>query len=170
MLRHRVIALTDDGMTTSEIAEVLGIPPGTVRSRIARGRAALADILGEALNDSVRDAVRFSLDVMGVDRVEPAFDIGLAWDLDTATVAFSGRVPVTHRGTAAGVINAGGSFGQFVFAPLLQTLISLLGWMGAMWGLAVIALLALPLVKTVAGPAPVGGAARHATMLSNGTL
>jgi RNA polymerase sigma-70 factor (ECF subfamily) len=30
----------------AEIADVLGIPPGTVRSRIARGRAALADRLG----------------------------------------------------------------------------------------------------------------------------
>jgi RNA polymerase sigma-70 factor (ECF subfamily) len=30
----------------AEISEVLGIPPGTVRSRIARGRAALADSLG----------------------------------------------------------------------------------------------------------------------------
>lgn len=30
----------------AEIAAVLGIPPGTVRSRIARGRAALAGILG----------------------------------------------------------------------------------------------------------------------------
>jgi RNA polymerase sigma-70 factor (ECF subfamily) len=30
----------------AEIAEVLGIPPGTVRSRIARGRAALAEALG----------------------------------------------------------------------------------------------------------------------------
>lgn len=30
----------------AEIAEVLGIPPGTVRSRIARGRAALAPLLG----------------------------------------------------------------------------------------------------------------------------
>jgi RNA polymerase sigma-70 factor (ECF subfamily) len=29
-----------------EIAEVLGVPPGTVRSRIARGRAALARHLG----------------------------------------------------------------------------------------------------------------------------
>lgn len=29
----------------AEIAEVLGVPPGTVRSRIARGRAALADAL-----------------------------------------------------------------------------------------------------------------------------
>jgi len=31
----------------AEIAEVLGIAPGTVRSRIARGRARLADLLGD---------------------------------------------------------------------------------------------------------------------------
>lgn len=34
------------GLDYAEIGEVLGIPPGTVRSRIARGRAALADRLG----------------------------------------------------------------------------------------------------------------------------
>ena len=33
------------GLDYGEIAEVLSIPPGTVRSRIARGRAALADQL-----------------------------------------------------------------------------------------------------------------------------
>ncbi len=32
-------------LSYDEIAEVLAIPPGTVRSRIARGRAALADML-----------------------------------------------------------------------------------------------------------------------------
>ena len=32
-----------------------------------------------------------------------------------------------QQGQAAGVINAGGSFGQFVFAPLLQKLIALFG-------------------------------------------
>jgi MFS family permease len=30
------------------------------------------------------------------------------------------RLPLEVRGTASGVINAGGSFGQFVFAPILQ--------------------------------------------------
>jgi RNA polymerase sigma-70 factor (ECF subfamily) len=41
------VALRDlVGMDYAEIADVLGIPPGTVRSRISRGRAALADLLG----------------------------------------------------------------------------------------------------------------------------
>lgn len=35
----------------AEISEVLEIPPGTVRSRIARGRAQLADLLGGNQND-----------------------------------------------------------------------------------------------------------------------
>lgn len=34
------------GLSYDEIGEVLGIPPGTVRSRISRGRAALAPLLG----------------------------------------------------------------------------------------------------------------------------
>ena len=34
------------GLDYAEIAEVLDIPPGTVRSRIARGRAALVPLLG----------------------------------------------------------------------------------------------------------------------------
>ncbi|HMC39861.1 MAG TPA: RNA polymerase sigma factor, partial [Acidimicrobiales bacterium] len=34
------------GLEYAEIAEVLDIPPGTVRSRIARGRAAVADLMG----------------------------------------------------------------------------------------------------------------------------
>ena len=78
--------------------------------------------------------------------------------------AVSARVPVAHRGSAAGVINAGGSFGQFVFAPLLQTLISLLGWMGAMWSLAIITLASLPLVRVMRGSvAPLDAAASRST-------
>ena len=57
------------------------------------------------------------------------------------------HVPANKRGTASGVINAGGSFGQFVFAPLLQKLISVFGWAGAMWSLAVLTLAALPLTR-----------------------
>jgi predicted MFS family arabinose efflux permease len=67
------------------------------------------------------------------------------------------RLPIEARGAASGVINAGGSFGQFVFAPILQKLIQSIGWMGAMWAMAVMTLAALPLVGklTKAGIAPV---------------
>jgi len=58
-------------------------------------------------------------------------------------------VPAEHRGTAAGVINAGGSFGQFLLAPLLQKLISAMGWMGAMWSLAIMTLAALPIARAL---------------------
>jgi RNA polymerase sigma-70 factor, ECF subfamily len=40
--RAPVVLRDQLGLDYAEIAEVLGIPPGTVRSRIARGRAALA--------------------------------------------------------------------------------------------------------------------------------
>jgi MFS family permease len=69
--------------------------------------------------------------------------------------AATSRLTEDRRGKAAGVINAGGSFGQFVFAPISQTLIQALGWMGAMWSLAVITLGALPLVRVVSRSGPV---------------
>jgi MFS family permease len=75
--------------------------------------------------------------------------------------AASRHLTVDKRGKAAGIINAGGSLGQFVFAPVAQTLIQMLGWMGAMWSLAVITVGALPLVRVVspAGPVRVGAGA-----------
>jgi RNA polymerase sigma-70 factor (ECF subfamily) len=43
------VALRDlAGLDYAEIAAILDVPPGTVRSRIARGRAALADQLGNS--------------------------------------------------------------------------------------------------------------------------
>ncbi|WP_299341141.1 MFS transporter [uncultured Pseudoxanthomonas sp.] len=49
------------------------------------------------------------------------------------------------RSFAAGFINAGGSLGQFVFAPLVQAVIAFAGWASAMYTLAVASLLAIPL-------------------------
>ena len=59
------------------------------------------------------------------------------------------KLPARMQGTASGMVNAGGSFGQFVFAPLVQGLILLpaLGWKGAMYALAAISLLALPIAR-----------------------
>ncbi|MBL0125702.1 MAG: MFS transporter [Betaproteobacteria bacterium] len=59
------------------------------------------------------------------------------------------RIKPEQRGMASGIVNAGGSFGQFVFAPLVQRLISTFGWMGAMWSMALITLAALPLTRVL---------------------
>lgn len=61
------------------------------------------------------------------------------------------RLPPEKRGMASGIINAGGSFGQFIFAPLIQKLIAMTGWMGAMWAMAIIALATLPLARLLRG-------------------
>ena len=59
------------------------------------------------------------------------------------------RLPADRRSFASGFINAGGSFGQFLFAPIAQALISAFGWITAMLTLAATTLttilLALPL-------------------------
>ncbi len=59
--------------------------------------------------------------------------------------ATSQRLPAEKRAFASGVINAGGSMGQFIFAPLNQALMSAYGWMAALWTMAVIALTTAPL-------------------------
>lgn len=55
------------------------------------------------------------------------------------------RLPAQKRSLAAGIINAGGSLGQFVFAPLVQLVIGAAGWISAMVATAGVALLTLPL-------------------------
>ena len=76
------------------------------------------------------------------------------------------RLAAERRGMASGIINAGGSFGQFVFAPLVQKMISTLGWMGAMWSMAAITLAALPLAFALRRPAATPESATHSAILA----
>lgn len=61
------------------------------------------------------------------------------------------RVPASRRSMASGFVNAGGSLGQFVFAPLNQMLISSITWMGAMWSMAIASLATIPLARRLTG-------------------
>ena len=58
-----------------------------------------------------------------------------------------------RRGMATGIVNAGGSFGQFVFAPIAQGLTVAAGWVVAMQAMAVMVLLALPAAWVLRGNA-----------------
>ena len=75
--------------------------------------------------------------------------------------AVSQRLPAEKRAFASGFINAGGSFGQFVFAPLSQFLIGAYGWVTALFSLAAVTLLTIPLSWPLRHKAehPAGGAA-----------
>jgi len=79
------------------------------------------------------------------------------------------RVPAHRRSVASGFVNAGGSLGQFVFAPLNQWLITSISWMGAMWSMAVAALATIPLARAMTRtpePQSPGVAAQVASTLS----
>jgi len=82
------------------------------------------------------------------------FTLGILTAIGAGTCSFSvllgaaaQRMPAESRGVASGIINAGGSFGQFVFAPIIQKLIQSMGWMGAMWSMAIVSLLAIPMLN-----------------------
>jgi MFS family permease len=73
------------------------------------------------------------------------------------------QLPPERRPFASGFINAGGSFGQFVFAPLMQAIISSAGWIAAMLTMAATTLLTIPLAwplrkRPAAVAAPQAGA------------
>ena len=57
------------------------------------------------------------------------------------------------RGLATGVVNAGGSFGQFVMAPIAGALLLAFGWANALQVMALIVLLALPAAYLLRGQA-----------------
>ncbi|MBC7624967.1 MAG: MFS transporter [Aeromicrobium sp.] len=73
--------------------------------------------------------------------------------------AASRHLAADKRGMASGVINAGASVGQMVFAPITQKLITVVGWVNAMWALALVSLLTLPLARVLRGKAKAASAA-----------
>ena len=130
---------------------------GAVADRYGPGNVLIAGLIVLAIGCAITPFMSSGLGLV--------FSLGLLHAIGSGAGSFSvligavaQRLTPQERGRAAGVINAGGSFGQFVFAPIAQKLIQIFGWMGAMWTLAAITLAALPLVRKVssrdAAPAP----------------
>lgn len=62
-----------------------------------------------------------------------------------------------RRGMATGIVNAGGSFGQFVMAPIAGALSAGIGWAGAVQFMGLLVLLALPAAFILKSPRRVPG-------------
>jgi predicted MFS family arabinose efflux permease len=124
---------------------------GAVADRYGTARVLVAGVLVLALGSALTPCMTSGFGLVLTLGILSAAGSGAA-SFSVLIGAVAQRVPVEHRGTASGVINAGGSFGQFLFAPLVQKLITTFGWMGAMWSLAAISLAALPLAGALKRP------------------
>ena len=65
--------------------------------------------------------------------------------------AVARAVPPEKRGMASGMVNAGGSFGQFLVAPLAIALSGAIGWVGALTFLGLMSLAIVPLAFVLRG-------------------
>lgn len=130
---------------------------GALADRFGAARVLVGGVLILALGTALTPLLTSSFGLVITIGVITAMGSG-AGSFSVLIGSLSRYLPPAQRGTAAGIITGGGSFGQFVFAPIAQKLISLWGWMGAMWSLAALTLLALPLVRPIAGSAGHGGA------------
>jgi predicted MFS family arabinose efflux permease len=88
--------------------------------------------------------------LMGVAAAAGASAVGPAMLISAANQ----RIPEAKRSVMTGIINAGGSFGQFTIIPLAQVLMGIAGWQPAMVVLGVTGLAAIPLVMIFAPKAP----------------
>ena len=145
-------ASTGQGVAAISLALAIGqfvwgaVQPlaGAMADRHGAGRVLAGGILLLALGSALTPFMSHSLGLILTLGILSAAGSG-AGSFSVLIGAAAQRLPAERRGMAAGIINAGGSFGQFLFAPLLQKLIVALGWMGAMWSLAAMTLTALPL-------------------------
>ena len=129
---------------------------GALADRFGAARVLVGGLLILALGCALTPLLTSSLGLVLTIGILTAVGSG-AGSFSVLIGSLARRLPELHRGTAAGIITAGGSLGQFVFAPIAQTLISLWDWMGAMWSLGAITLVALPLVRPIGGRAAAGG-------------
>ena len=150
------------GITTISLALAVGqfmwgaIQPvaGAVADRYGPGKVLVAGLVVLSLGTALTPFMTSGFGLIVSLGVLSAVGSG-AGSFSVLIGAAARRLPEDRRGKAAGIINAGGSFGQFVFAPISQALIQALGWMGAMWTLALITLGALPLARVVSPYGPV---------------
>lgn len=139
---------------------------GIVADRIGAGRVLIAGLLLVALGTALTPFMTSTLGLIFAIGVLAAGGAGMAGPA-VLMAATTRLVPLERRGMAAGIVNAGGSFGQFVFAPIAQGITAAAGWVIALQSLAALTLLALPaawVLRTRAAPTAAGvGAAASAT-------
>jgi MFS family permease len=123
---------------------------GIVADRVGAGRVLVTGVVLVALGTAMIPFMHSTAGLVLAIGVLAAGGAGMAGPavLMSATTRL---VDPARRGLATGVVNAGGSFGQFIFAPLAQGITAAAGWVTALQSLAFITLLALPAAWVLRG-------------------
>lgn len=136
---------------------------GAMADRIGAGRVLLAGVLLVALGSFLTPYMTstpgliFSVGVLsagGAGMAGPAVLMG----------ATARLIPERYRGMATGIVNAGGSAGQFLITPLAGALMVGLGWGNALQVLGGLVLLALPAIFVLKGKPQAVVAARDSAV------
>jgi predicted MFS family arabinose efflux permease len=135
---------------------------GIVADRIGAGRVLLLGVALVALGTALIPLMTSTAGLIVAIGVLAAGGAGMAGPAVLMS-AVTRLVPASKRGVATGVVNAGGSFGQFVFAPVAQSISAAAGWVVAVQSLAAFVLLALPAAWVLKGNSRAAAVAKPET-------
>ena len=116
---------------------------GAMADKIGAGRVLFIGVLLVALGTFITPFMTTTAGLILAIGVLSAGGAGMAGPAVLMSAA-TRLIPGEKRGLATGVINAGGSFGQFMMAPIATALMVGAGWVGAMQILGLLVLLSLP--------------------------
>jgi len=126
---------------------------GAMADRVGAGRVLFFGVLLVALGTFITPLMATTVGLIVAIGVLSAGGAGMAGP--AVLMATTARlVPQRHRGLASGIVNAGGSAGQFLMAPVAGVLLVGLGWASAMQVLGLLVLLALPAAFVLRGLGP----------------
>ncbi len=116
---------------------------GAMADKIGAGRVIFAGALLVALGTFITPLMTSTAGLILAIGVLSAGGAGMAGPA-VLMAATTRLIPPGRQGFATGVVNAGGSFGQFVMAPVAAALIAGVGWVGAMQIMGLVVLVCLP--------------------------
>ena len=125
---------------------------GMVADRVGAGRVLVVGVLLIAIGTALVPFMSSTAGLILAVGVLAAGGAGMAGP-SVLMAATTRLMPPARRGMATGIVNAGGSFGQFVFAPIAQGVSAAAGWVVAVQTLAALSLLALPAAWVLKGHA-----------------
>jgi predicted MFS family arabinose efflux permease len=130
---------------------------GALADRYGAGRVLFAGVVLLAIGTFITPLMTSTLGLIFAVGVLASGGSGMAGPAVLMSASVRMMDPA-RRGIATGLVNAGGSFGQFATAPVAAALIVGIGWAPAMQVLALMVLLCLPaawvLRGSAAGPRP----------------